>query len=261
MLSNAVPKYRHNLPEDEKDLINNMEGVKMDEPDMPDDSLLSVVKGDLQKSNCKDDMQERKQHVRSYMSNKSAMCSVVLGQCDTAMQAKLQVTEDWEADKTDLLFALKAAHVACISLQENYSMHVAVREALRPLTYCFQNTDTALIFKQRFLACKQKLAKAGISFKFGKKFIDSEKKKNHNLDDTAEAKAATNQFLGTIWLMNSDAPKFVIDNHVQAHILETDNYRESVKRAFTMVAVIEEASGNTGHATTSLTQANEVNSG
>ena len=50
-----------------------------------------------------------KKCVGFYKSNKRAMCSVVMGQCDPAMQAKLQVTEDWEANKTDLLFVLTAA--------------------------------------------------------------------------------------------------------------------------------------------------------
>ena len=65
------------------------------------------------------------------------MCSVVLGQCDKAMQAKLQVTEDWDADKTDLLFALKAAQLACTGVQDNYSMHVMAREAVCSLTSFF----------------------------------------------------------------------------------------------------------------------------
>ena len=43
----------------------------MDEPDMPEDSLLSGVKGDLHKSNYKDGIQEWKQAMRYYMSNKS----------------------------------------------------------------------------------------------------------------------------------------------------------------------------------------------
>ena len=84
----------------------------MDELDMPDDSLLSGMKGDLHKSNYKDDMQGQKKCQGYYTSNKSAMCSLVLGQCDVAMQAKLHVTEDWEANKTDLLFVLKAAQAA-----------------------------------------------------------------------------------------------------------------------------------------------------
>ena len=85
----------------------------MNKPDMPEDSLLSGLKGDLYKSDYKDDMQ-------------------VLGQCDTAMQAKLQVTEDWETNKMDLLFVLKqAAQAACIGVQENYSMYVVGGEAFR----------------------------------------------------------------------------------------------------------------------------------
>ena len=248
MLSNAVVKYCCNPPEDVKALIINIEEVDMDEPDMPDNSLLSDVKADLHKSNYKDDMQVWKQRVRYYTSSKSAMCSVVLSQCDAAMQAKLQVTEDWEANKTDLLFVLKAAQAACISVWEHYSMHVEGREAFCSLANCFQSSDTALIFKQRFLACKKKIVKVGIGIKFAKNFLELDKKKNPKLDDAAATEAATHHFLRAMMLMNSNAPQFV-------------TYPESVKRAFTMVSVIEETSDNTGRSATSLAQANESSNG
>ena len=63
-----------------------------------------------------------------------------------------------------------------------------------------------------------------------------------------------------MWLMNSDVRHSVTDNLVQAHISGTDNYPESVDRAFTMVSVIEEAS-DTGRAAISLAQTNEAGSG
>ena len=69
---------------------------------------------------------------------------------------------------------------------------------MRSLTNCFQNTDPTLVFKQKFLACKQKMDKAGIGFKFGKKFLNSEKKKNPQLDDTAVTEAATNHLFRTM---------------------------------------------------------------
>ena len=56
-LSNSVVKYCRYVPEDVQALITNMEEVNMDEPDMPNDSLLSGLKGDLHKLNYKDDMQ------------------------------------------------------------------------------------------------------------------------------------------------------------------------------------------------------------
>ena len=163
------------------------------------------------------------------------------------MQEKLQVTEDWEANKTDLLFILMAAQAACIGVQDNYSMHVVAREAMHSLANCFQNSDTTLSFKHKYLACKKKCDKVGISFKFAKKFVESEKKKNPNLDDAAATKAAKNRFLKTMWLMNSDVPHSVTDNTVQAHISGIDNYPESVDRAFT-----KEASSDAGRTAASL---------
>ena len=37
--------------------------------------------------------------MKYYASNKSIMCSVVLGQCDPAMHARQQMTKDWETNK------------------------------------------------------------------------------------------------------------------------------------------------------------------
>ena len=158
-LSNAMVKYCYNVPEDVQALIIKMKEVDMDELNMPDNSLLSDLKGDLHKSNYKDDMQRWKKRMGYYKSNKNSMCSVVLGQCDATMQVKLQVTENWEANKTDLLFVFKTAQAASIGVQENYSMHSMGREAFRSLANCFQNSDTALVFKQKFLACKKKINK------------------------------------------------------------------------------------------------------
>ena len=80
----------------------------------------------------------------------------------------------------------------------------------------------------KYIVCKKKCDKAGIGFTFSKKFLDSEKKKNPNLDDAAATKAAENRFLGTMWLLNSEVSPSVTDNLVQAHISGIDNYQESV---------------------------------
>ena len=73
-------KFCHSTtnPEDVQSIINNMEEVNMDEPNMPDNNLLSGVKADLYKSNYKDDMSRWKKRVGFYKSNKSAMYSVVM---------------------------------------------------------------------------------------------------------------------------------------------------------------------------------------
>ena len=175
-LSNATVKIcGSTFTEDAQYVINNLEEVKIDEPEIPGDSLLETVKGPMYISNynnatkCFNDRQD------AYRSNKSRMCSVILAQCDPVMDAKLQVTKGWLENKTDLLFFLMAAQAACIGVQKNYSKHIVVREAFRPLASCFQNSDTALVFKTRYLPCKQKCNKAGISFKFTKKILDSEK--------------------------------------------------------------------------------------
>ena len=93
-------------------------------------------------------------------------------------------------------------------------MHIVARKAVCSLANCFQNSDPALIFKQKYLATKKKMNKVGICFKFAKKFLELEKKKNPKLNDAAATEAAENRFLGTMWLMNSDVPHSVTDNLV-----------------------------------------------
>ena len=153
-LSNAVIHFCKDYRQDVQSLISNMVEVTMDRPDMPDESEMLSAKSALYISDYQDDVRNWKQQVKDYDSNKSAMCSVVMGQCDTAMEAKLQVAEDWEAKRTDLLFVLQTAQAACIGVQDNHSMHVVAHEALRSFANCFQNSQIGLNYKQSFLACK-----------------------------------------------------------------------------------------------------------
>ena len=131
-LSNAMIRFCKSHHQDVQSLIGNLVEVDMEEPPMPEQSLLegAQVIANLHISNYQDDMKNWKDKVICYQSNKSAMCSVVIGQCDLAMIAKLQITEDCEANRTDLLFVLKAVQVACISVQDNHSMHVVAHEAI-----------------------------------------------------------------------------------------------------------------------------------
>ena len=163
------------------------------------------------------------------MSNKSTICGVILGQCDVAMHAKLEMPEDWDANCSDLLFVLKAAQAACVSVQENFSYHLVARNTLCSFANCFQNSENPLVFKQAFLACTQKMEKAGISFKFCKKFPESGKVNNLKLADNTEAtKAATNRFFGIMWLMNSYVSESMTNNLVQAYCSGDDKYPASV---------------------------------
>ena len=254
-LFNAVIHFCRDHCQDVQSLISDMVEVEMKQPPMPDESLLKGAQKDLYIAEYQEDLRNWKQQVINYESNKSAMCSVVMGQCDTAMEAKLQVAEDWEAKRTDLLFVLQTAQAACIGVQDNHSMHVVAHEALRSFANCFQNNQVGLTYKQRFLACKTKLDKAGLGFKFTKKFLDKEKAKNSSLNDADATKAAENRFLGTFWLLNSDVDHTVTDNLVQAHISGNDIYPVSVEKAYAMAAVMEESSGS--RRATSLAQTYE----
>ena len=102
------------------------------------------------------------------------MCSVIRAQYDPAMIAKLEATEDWEKNKTDLLFALTAAQAMCIGVQRNYSLYVSARVAMCSLANCFQNAESAMDFKRNYLAYKKLWDNAGIGLTFSKKFLDLE---------------------------------------------------------------------------------------
>ena len=130
------------------------------------------------------------------------MCSVVRAQCDPVMEAKLEATEGWEDNKTDLLFVLTAAQAACIGVQRNYSLYVSAGGAMHSLAKYFQNAESAIDFRKNYLACKKLCEKAGIGLTFSKKFLDLEKKMNPKLDDAAAMKVAQERFHGTMWLLN-----------------------------------------------------------
>ena len=65
---------------------------------------------------------------------------------------------------------------------------------------------------------QNKLDKAGLGFKFNKKFLDNENAKDSSLNNADATKTAMNRFLCTFWLLNSDVYHTVTDNLVQNHI-------------------------------------------
>ena len=70
------------------------------------------------------------------------MCSVLLGQHDPTMHAMLEMTEDWDSNKSNLLFALKAAEVACIGVQENFSHMLRHVRPYTPLQTVFKTVKS-----------------------------------------------------------------------------------------------------------------------
>ena len=137
-LSNATVKIcKYVYTKDVQHIINNMEEVVLKEPDEPDDALLAGLKASMHLSWY--NYQYKRFHERKacYLSNKARMCSVVRAQCDPSMEAKLEATEGWEDNKTDLLFVLTAAQAACIGVQRNYSLYVSACGAMRSLANYF----------------------------------------------------------------------------------------------------------------------------
>ena len=104
----------------------------MKQPKNPDNSVDDLDRGIFFRS-----YDKREHQVASYTTNKSIMSSILLGQCDNAMHAKLEMTKDWENHKPELFFLLKAAQATCVGIQENFSMYVVARDALRSFhNYC-----------------------------------------------------------------------------------------------------------------------------
>ena len=240
-LSNATVKVcKSAYTKDMQHVIDNLEEVVIKEPDEPDDALLAGSKAFIHLTRYTYQYERVKERKACYLSNKARMCSVVRAQCDPAMEAKLEATEGWEDNKTDLLFVLTAAQAACISVQRNYSFYVSARGAMHSLANCFQNAESALDFNKNYLACKKLCDKAGIGPTFSKKFLDLEKKKNSKLEDTAAMKVAQERFRGTMWLLNSEVPSTVTNNLVQNHIVGIHNYPENVEQAFTMLSFTEQ---------------------
>ena len=112
-LSNTTVKIcKASNVEDVQSLINNMEEVVMKDPDEPDDALLAGSKSQIHLTRYNYQYKSTKERKACYLSNKARMCSVIRAQCDPTMIAKLEATDDWEKNKTDLLFVLTAAQAA-----------------------------------------------------------------------------------------------------------------------------------------------------
>ena len=120
-LSNTTVKVcRSAYTEDVQHVIENLEEVVIKEPDEPDDALLSdPLKAQINLSWYTDQYKRFEERKACYLSNKAHICSVVKAQYDHSMQAKVQATEGWEDNKTDLLFVLTAAQAACVGVQRN----------------------------------------------------------------------------------------------------------------------------------------------
>ena len=151
-LSNVTVKIcKSAYTEDVQHVTDNMEEVVLKEPDEPDEDLLTGPKASMHLSRYNYYQYERFHERKAcYLSNKARMCSVVRAQCDPVMDAKLEATEGWEDNKTDLLFILMAAQAACIGVQRNYSLYVSSRGAMCSLANCFQNAESALDFKKNY---------------------------------------------------------------------------------------------------------------
>ena len=61
-----------------------------------------------------------------------------------------------------------------------------------------------------------------------------EKRNPYLADDETYCKAAKNRCFGTMWLLNSNVPKTVTDNLVQAYCTGQDNYPANVTEAYSL---------------------------
>ena len=118
-LSNAVSSFYKNQPEDMNYLIEKLEDVVINEPEELTGDMLQSPSATMLLSNYNRKMDRWEKRTASYTSNKSIICGIVLGQCDVSMHSKLEITAGWEANKSDLLWVLKAAQSACIGMQDN----------------------------------------------------------------------------------------------------------------------------------------------
>ena len=123
------------------------------EPETLEDEVIITPGGSQKFAEYHEDKKTWTRKVENYTSNKSTVCSVLLEQSDPAMHAMLEMTEDWDSNKSNLLFVLKAAEARCIDVQENFSPHTVAREALRTFANCFQNSEEPLAFKLTFIVC------------------------------------------------------------------------------------------------------------
>ena len=117
-LSNAVSNFCTHQPDDVKHVIKHLEEVVINELVEPTKEQLDSKLRRIIADNYVRQMDKWDKRISNYTSNNSIICGVVLRQCDTSVQSKLAITAGWEANKSNLLFVLKAAQVACIGVQK-----------------------------------------------------------------------------------------------------------------------------------------------
>ena len=109
-LTNAASIFCRRQAEDVKHLVTELEEVVTMDPKRPEDDVIIAPGGTQKFAKYHKDKKTWTRKVENYTSNKSTMCSMLLGQCDFAMHAMLEMIEDWESNTSNLLFVLKAAH-------------------------------------------------------------------------------------------------------------------------------------------------------
>ena len=113
LFNSSVKVCKSDYIEDVQYVIDNLEEVVIEEPDEPDEALLAdTLKAQIHLNWYNFHYRKAEERKACYLSNKARMCSVIRAQCDPTMIAKLEATDDWEKNKTDLLFVLTAAQAA-----------------------------------------------------------------------------------------------------------------------------------------------------
>jgi len=192
----------------------------------------------------------------AYVTNKSAIRNVVLGQSDEAMMSKLEEDLEWTSRNMELLYVLDTAQAACSFVQSNHHPLVSARAALKDLIKCHQNSSKMLEFKDKMVSKVKTMELAGVSIKFGKKVTDLEKKKHPNKTEDELQESAFKRFCGFNWLGNASRSNNTVTDALKLDFLnKNDNYPDYIEAAYHLASTMNSADPGTRQSTaTSLAQ-------
>ena len=173
VLQYAAPQFCSKHSEDITNLLAERKEQTFADPSIP---TLSTTASEIEvyviRQEWKAEFDEVKIQKAAYVTNKSAIRDVILGQCDEDMMSKLEEDSDWMAKKMDLLYVLDTVQAACSHVQSNHHPLVSARAALKELINCHQNSSKMQEFKEKMVARVKTMELAGVSIKFGKRVTD-----------------------------------------------------------------------------------------
>lgn len=224
--------------------------ANLEEPDMSSWDPAAPAEGDVvAKAKFEKKIELALKREEDYVKNRTAVYSIVYGQCSGAMKAQLDSQADWKTinKSHDLVPLMKSIKVWMLNQQSSKSPTMVVISASKSLFKMYQGQFEDLVdFRKRFVAAAEVIdhIDADLS-KFTKGIANKIIKDDYNVERSsatstqvkAAEKAAKNRFLAALFLDAADPYRYrvVLEDLEHSYIKGTDEYPADVTGAFNLL--------------------------